>query len=113
MEATINVKVSLEEATLQRLGQIMTACVGGARPAMPPKPEPVQIRAEAPKPEAPAEPAKAEVSVVQLNGAVVNAMGRGVSQDTLKALLAQEGLSKFSECPADKRSALLDKVNAL
>ena len=122
MEATINVKVSLEEATLQKIAQLLggrpagveARPAAGHRPAVPERLDGTKSGAQVgAKSDPTPEPAKAEVSVVQLNGAVVNAMGRGVSQDTLKALLAQEGLSKFSECPADKRSALLDKVNAL
>ena len=122
MEATINVKVSLEEATLQKIAQLLGGRPAGveARPAAGPRPT-VPERLDGTKSgdqvgtksDPTPEPAKAEVSVVQLNSAVVGAMGRGVTHDALKALLDEFGLAKFSNCPADQRAALLDKVNAL
>ena len=108
---TINVKVSLEEATIQYIGRIFTACVGGARPTPPPTPAPVQTRAAAPAP-APAPKAEA-IDNMTLNQAVKAAQARGVEADAIRAVFNKYGIKSSRECPSERRQALLDEINGL
>lgn len=112
---TINVKVGLEESTIQRLGQIFTTCIGGARPGVPPKPTAAEIRETDPKAvAAPTEAPKApEIDNMTLNTAVKAAQGRGVEADAIRAVFAKYGIKSSRECPADKRPALLAELNAM
>lgn len=123
MEATVNVNVtvSLEEATIQSIGRIFTACVGGARPTPPPTPAPVQTRAAAPAPAptpapapAPAPAPKAEtIDNMTLNQAVKAAQARGVEADAIRAVFNKYGIKSSRECPSERRQALLDELNGL
>ena len=122
MEATVNVnvRVSLEEATIQRiLGILAPRPAGiearpalGPRPAVPEKPtqEPKPESAPAPEPEA---PKAAEIDNMALNAAVKAAQGRGVEPDAIRTAIRAFGIQFCRECPADKRAALLDALNAL
>ena len=106
---TINVKVSLEEATIQSIGRIFTACVGGARPTPPPTPAPVQTRAAAPAPAPKAE----TIDNMTLNQAVKAAQARGVEADAIRAVFNKYGIKSSRECPPERRQALLDELNGL
>ena len=112
---TINVKVGLEESTIQRLGQIFTTCIGGARPAQPPVPAPVEVRT-APQPAAPAPapeaPAPAAVDNMTLMNAVKAAKDKS-GIDAVRALFAKYGIQASRDCPAEKRPDLLSELNAL
>lgn len=122
MEATvnINVKVSLEEATIQRIREILVPRPAsiearpaqGPRPAVPEKPqaaaEPTPKSAPAPAAE---EPAAAIDNMVLMN-AVKDAKERGKA-DGIRALFAQYGIASSRDCPQDKRQDLLTALNAL
>lgn len=115
MEATVHVKVSLEEATLQSIGKIITACVGGAVGAPRPLPPAVEARpaapaVETPKPEAPKAP---EIDNMTLNKAVKDAQGRGVEADVIRGVFARYGIKSSRECAPDKRPGLLAELNDL
>ena len=114
----IELEVGLKESTIQRLGQVFTACLGGARTPAPAKPAAVETRpaapaAPAPKPEAPKPAETPAVSANDINAAVVKAMGQGVSEEELRGLLTEFGLKKFSACPEEKRAELLARIEGL
>lgn len=119
MEATvnINVKVSLEEATIQRIREILAPRPAGieARPAQGPRPavpEKPQAAAEpAPKSPAAEEPVAPIDNMVLMN-AVKDAKERGKA-DGIRALFAQYGIASSRDCPQDKRQDLLTALNAL
>ena len=112
---TINVKVGLEESTIQSLGRIFTTCIGGARPAQPQAPAPVEVRT-APQPAAPAPvpeaPAPAAVDNMTLMNAVKAAKDKS-GIDAVRALFAKYGIQASRDCPAEKRPDLLSELNAL
>lgn len=122
MEATVNVnvKVSLEEATIQRIREILAPRPAGieARPAQGPRPavpgkpqaaaEPAPKSAPAPAPEEPVAP----IDNMVLMNAVKDAKERGKA-DGIRALFAQYGIASSRECPQDKRKDLLTALNAL
>ena len=120
MEATVNVnvKVSLEEATFQKIAQLLGGRPAGveARPAMGPRPAVPEKPAETPKsesapaPEAPA--AEAPIDNMVLMNATKAAKERGQA-DAIRALFAKYGIASSRECPQDKRKALLSDLNAL
>lgn len=127
MEATVNVnvKVSLEEATFQKIAQLLGGRPAGveARPAMGPRPavpeKPAGTKSEdqvgtkpesAPAPEAPA--AEAPIDNMVLMNATKAAKERGQA-DAIRALFAKYGIASSRECPQDKRKALLSDLNAL
>lgn len=122
MEATVNVNVtvSLEEATIQKIREIFAPRPAGieARPALGPRPavpektkdETKPASAPAPAPEA---PKAAEVDNMALNAAVKAAQGRGVEPDAIRTAIRSFGIQYCRECPADKRPALLEALNAL
>lgn len=118
MEATVNVnvKVSLEEATFQKIAQLLGGRPAGveARPAMGPRPavpeKPVETKPEsAPAPEA---PAASDAAIDNLMNATKAAKERGQA-DAIRALFAKYGIASSRECPQDKRKALLSDLNAL
>ena len=133
MEAVLHVKVSLEEATIQSIGKLFTACLGGAQSAPKPLPTTVETRpAMGPRPAVPEKPAgtksedqvgtksesapapKApEIDNMTLNKAVKDAQGRGVEADVIRGVFAKYGIKSSRDCPADKRAALLSELNAL
>lgn len=119
MEAVLHVKVSLEEATIQSIGKLFTACLGGAQSAPKPLPTTVETRPAAPasRPELPAKPAEEpkapEIDNMTLNKAVKDAQGRGVEADVIRGVFAKYGIKSSRDCPADKRAALLSELNAL
>jgi len=119
MEAVLHVKVSLEEATIQSIGKLFTACLGGAQSAPKPLPPTVETRPAAPasRPELPAKPAEEpkapEIDNMTLNKAVKDAQGRGVEADVIRGVFAKYGIKSSRDCPADKRAALLSELNAL
>lgn len=120
MEVTVNVEVSLKEATLQSLGKLFTACLGGAPGAPKPLPPTVETRpaAPAPRPEVPKpqpapEPKAPEIDNMTLNKAVKDAQARGVEADVIRGVFAKYGIDKSRDCPTDKRSSLLSDLNAL
>ena len=122
MEATVNVNVtvSLEEATIQKIREIFAPRPAGIearpaqgpRPAVPEKPqaaaEPAPKSAPAPAAEAPAAP----VDNMVLMNAVKAAKERG-KVDAIRELFAKYGIASSRDCPQDKRKALLDELNAL
>lgn len=120
MEATVNVnvKVSLEEATFQKIAQLLGGRPAGveARPAMGPRPAVPEKPAESPKPEsapAPEAPAaEAPIDNMVLMNATKAAKDRGQA-DAIRALFAKYGIASSRECPQDKRKALLSDLNAL
>jgi len=122
MEATvnINVKVSLEEATIQRIREILVPRPAGieARPAQGPRPavpEKPQAAAEPAPKSAPAPAAEAPVAAIDnmvLMNAVKDAKERGKA-DGIRALFAQYGIASSRDCPQDKRQDLLTALNAL
>ncbi len=113
MEATINVKVSLEEATLQKIAQLLGGRPAGveARPAMGPRPAVPEKPAETPKPESAPAP-EAPIDNMVLMNATKAAKERGQA-DAIRALFAKYGIASSRECPQDKRKALLSDLNAL
>lgn len=122
MEATVNVNVtvSLEEATIQRIREIFAPRPAGieARPALGPRPAVPEKPKEEPKPEsapapAPEAPKAPEIDNMTLNTAVKAAQGRGVEADAIRAVFAKYGIKSSRECPADKRPALLAELNAM
>lgn len=120
MEATVNVnvKVSLEEATFQKIAQLLGGRPAGveARPAMGPRPAVPEKTAESPKPEsapAPEAPAAdAAIDNMVLMNATKAAKERGQA-DAIRALFAKYGIASSRECPQDKRAELLRELNAL
>ena len=120
MEATVNVnvRVSLEEATFQKIAQLLGGRPAGveARPAMGPRPAVPEKPAESPKPEsapAPEAPAaEAPIDNMVLMNATKAAKDRGQA-DAIRALFAKYGVASSRECPQDKRKALLSDLNAL
>lgn len=120
MEATVNVnvKVSLEEATFQKIAQLLGGRPAGveARPAMGPRPAVPEKSAESPKPEsapAPEAPAaEAPIDNMVLMNATKAAKERGQA-DAIRALFAKYGIASSRECPQDKRAELLRELNAL
>lgn len=121
MEVNVNVKVSLEEASLNHLGKIFTACIGGAARPAPSVPAPVEVRpvapsvpkpaaSPAPQPEAPKAP---EIDNMTLNKAVKAAQGRGVEADVIRGIFSKFGITSSRECPAERRQDLLDQLNEL
>lgn len=119
MEATVNVNVtvSLEEATIQRIREIFAPRPAGieARPALGPRPSVPEKPQEKPKetPEAAPAPETPEVDNMALNAAVKAAQGRGVEPDAIRTAIHAFGIQFCRECPADKRPALLEALNAL
>ena len=122
MEATVNVnvKVSLEEATIQRIREILAPRPAGieARPAQGPRPavpEKPQAAAEPAPKSAPAPAAEEPVAPIDnmvLMNAVKDAKERGKA-DGIRALFAQYGIASSRDCPQDKRKDLLTALNAL
>lgn len=122
MEATVNVnvKVSLEEATIQRIREILVPRPVGieARPAQSPRPavpEKPQAAAEPAPKSAPAPAAEEPVAPIDnmvLMNAVKDAKERGKA-DGIRALFAQYGIASSRDCPQDKRKDLLTALNAL
>ena len=120
MEATVNVnvKVSLEETTFQKIAQLLGGRPAGVetRPAMGPRPAVPEKPAESPKPEsapAPEAPASdAAIDNMVLMNATKAAKERGQA-DAIRALFAKYGIASSRECPQDKRKALLSDLNAL
>ena len=121
MEATvnINVKVSLEEATIQRIREFLVPRPAGieARPAQGPRPTvPEKPQAAEPAPKsAPAPAAEEPVAPIDnmvLMNAVKDAKERGKA-DGIRALFAQYGIASSRDCPQDKRKDLLTALNAL
>lgn len=122
MEATvnINVKVSLEEATIQRICEFIVPRPAGieARPAQGPRPavpEKPQAAAEPAPKSAPAPAAEEPVATIDnmvLMNAVKDAKERGKA-DGIRALFAQYGIASSRDCPQDKRQDLLTALNAL
>ncbi len=109
----INVEIGLQESTLQRLGQIVTACIGGARPAVPPTPKPVEIRAAAPAPAPkPEAPAAAPIGNITLMNAVKAAKDKS-GPDAVRAIFATFGIAASRDCPEDRRPELLEKLKAI
>lgn len=132
----IQIEVSLSEATITALKDLMvSATLPSLIQAVPPKavedmaeamkravstaqaePQPAK-KAEAPKPsekeaESPA-PAE-EVSELQLFEAVKAAQKvRGIAPKTVREVFKEFGISASSECPAERRKELLDRINAL
>lgn len=121
MELTVNVEVSLKEATIQSIGKMFAACLGGATSAPKPLPPTVETRpaAPAPRPEIPAKPEAApepkapEIDNMTLNKAVKDAQARGVEADVIRGVFAKYGIKSSRECPTDKRPALLAELNDL
>lgn len=137
MEVKINFEVSLSEATLSGLKEIILAAtmpslVGKidlqeviSQAAQEEKkeqaePEPVKApktpKKEAVKPVDEAEgPAPAEeVSELQLFEAVKAAQKvRGIAPKTVREVFKEFGISASSECPAERRKELLNRINAL
>ena len=115
MEATVNVnvKVSLEEATFQKIAQLLGGRPAGveARPAMGPRPAVPEKPAESPKPESAPAP-EAPIDNMVLMNATKAAKDRGQA-DAIRALFAKYGIASSRECPQDKRKALLSDLNAL
>ena len=115
MEATVNVnvKVSLEEATFQKIAQLLGGRPAGveARPAMGPRPAVPEKPAESPKPESSPVP-EAPIDNMVLMNATKAAKDRGQA-DAIRALFAKYGIASSRECPQDKRKALLSDLNAL
>ena len=114
----INVKVGLEEATIQKIREIFTPKPAGieARPAQGPRPAVPAKPQEEPQPEsapAPAAPKAPEIDNMTLNTAVKAAQGRGVEADAIRAVFARYGIKSSRECPAEKRSALLAELSAM
>lgn len=115
MEATVNVnvKVSLEEATFQKIAQLLGGRPAGveARPAMGPRPAVPEKPAESPEPESSPVP-EAPIDNMVLMNATKAAKDRGQA-DAIRALFAKYGIASSRECPQDKRKALLSDLNAL
>ena len=115
MEATVNVnvRVSLEEATFQKIAQLLGGRPAGveARPAMGPRPAVPEKPAESPKPESSPVP-EAPIDNMVLMNATKAAKERGQA-DAIRALFAKYGIASSRECPQDKRKALLSDLNAL
>lgn len=129
----IQIEVSLSEATLSGLKEIILAAtmpslVGkidlqevisqASQEEKKEQAEPAPVKkAEAPKPAkkeaenpAPAE----EVSELQLFEAVKAAQKvRGIAPKTVREVFKEFGISASSECPAERRKELLDRINAL
>jgi len=119
MEAIVHVKVSLEEATIQSIGKIFTACIGGAMGAPKPLPPAVEARAA----EAPAQAQKPvddlpfgdpgnAIDNMTLNAAVKAAQGR-VGADPIRAIFKEYGIASSRDCPMERRPDLLAALNAL
>lgn len=115
MEATVNVnvKVSLEEATIQKIAAIFSPRPEGVavRPALGPRPAAPEKPAEAPKPESAPEPVAPIDNMVLMN-AVKDAKDRGKADD-IRALFGKYGIASSRDCPQDQRKALLGELNAL
>lgn len=122
MEATVNVnvKVSLEEATIQKIAAIFSPRPAGieARPALGPRPavpeKPAGTKSEdqvGTKPESAPEPVAPIDNMVLMN-AVKDAKDRGKADD-IRALFGKYGIASSRDCPQDKRKALLGELNAL
>lgn len=133
MEVKINFEVSLSEATLSGLKDIILAAT---MPSLVSKidlrevisqaaqeekkeqaePQPAK-KAEAPKPskkEAENPTPAEEVSELQLFEAVKAAQKvRGVAPKTVREVFKEFGIASSSECPAERRKELLDRINAL
>ena len=133
MEVKINFEVSLSEATLSGLKEIILAATmpslvskidlheavsQAAQEEKKEQAEPAPVKkAEVPKPAkkeaenpAPAE----EVSELELFEAVKAAQKvRGIAPKTVREVFKEFGISASSECPAERRKELLDRINAL
>lgn len=111
----INVEIGLQESTIQRLGQIMTACIGGARPAQPAVPAPVEART-APKPEPPAPapeaPAAAPIDNMTLMSATKTAKEKS-GPDAVREVFKRFGIAASRDCPQERRADLLSELKAL
>lgn len=136
MEVKINFEVSLSEATITALKDLMvSATLPSLIQAVPPKavadmaeamkqavstaqaePQPPK-KAEAPKPskkEAENPTPAEDVSELQLFEAVKAAQKvRGVAPKTVREVFKEFGIASSSECPAERRKELLDRINAL
>ena len=115
---TINVKVGLEEATIQKIREIFAPRPAGieARPAQGPRPAVPEKPKEDPKPEsapAPEAPKAPEIDNMTLNIAVKSAQGRGVSKEQILEVFGRYRIKSSRECPAEKRSDLLAELNDL
>ena len=143
MEVKINFEVSLSEATLNGLKDLLvSATLPALIKAVPPgavkdmaeamkqavstaqaeqSPTPATKVAETPqkrakqKAEEPVEaPASDEVSELELFEAVKAAQKvRGIAPKTVREVFKEFGISASSECPAERRKELLDRINAL
>ena len=129
----IQIEVSLSEATLSGLKEIILAATmpslvskidlheavsQAAQEEKKEQAEPAPVKkAEVPKPAkkeaenpAPAE----EVSELELFEAVKAAQKvRGIAPKTVREVFKEFGISASSECPAERRKELLDRINAL
>lgn len=108
---TINVKVSLEETTIQKVAQIFTTCIGGARPAVPSAPAPVEVRSA--EPQKPAAPQQPSIDNMTLNKAVKDAQARGVDAPVIRAVFARYGIASSRECAPERRADLLAELQDL
>ena len=122
MEATVNVNVtvSLEEATLQKIASIFNRPAGvetrpahQARPARPAKPAAEEVKPEsAPAAKASAPEAAQPIDNMVLMNAVKTAKDAGKT-DAIRELFAKYGIASSRDCPQDKRRELLADLNAL
>ena len=121
MEATVNVnvKVSLEEATIQRIREIFAPRPAGieARPAQGPRPAVPEKPREAAKPEsapapAPEAPAAAPIDNMTLMNAVKAAKDKS-GPDAVRAIFATFGIAASRDCPEDRRPELLEKLKSI
>lgn len=111
MEATlnVNVKVGLEEATIQKIATIFAPRPAGieARPAQGPRPSvPEKPQAE------PAPEAEEPVDNMTLMNAVKAAKDAGKA-DAIRELFAKYGIASSRDCPQEKRRDLLKDLNSL
>lgn len=109
----IHVEVGLKEDTIQSLGKVFSACIGGLAPARPDLPAKPAVEA---KPnEAPAVPAAetAAIDNMTLNAEVKAAQARGVDKAVIKGVFAKYGIASSRDCPDDKRPGLLADLRSL
>ena len=122
MEVNVNVKVSFEEASLNHLGKIFSACIGGPASPAPAIPAGVQVRPMAPVPPTPPKPepvedlppddAPAPIDNMTLNKAVKAAQAK-VGADPIRALFKEYGIASSRDCPDGRRADLLSALQAL
>ena len=134
MEATVNVnvKVSLEEATIQRIREIFAPRLAGieARPAQGPRPAVPEKPREAAKPGAgnattspenattsgenatTSAPAAAPINNMTLMNAVKAAKDKS-GPDAVRAIFATFGIAASRDCPEERRAELLEKLKSI